>query len=170
MARPKGVIRKIADETNLDQATVRRALTSSDMSEQDAQADFAKAVEIVRAVADADRIIGHAANGRGEGATSNAFAEVKAEEARHRIEKMRLQNERLRGSLVDRADVTETLARMMADLRTAMLAVSGRLAPKLAGQTDVRAIAKNIDAEIRDALTVFANEEFFAALEREVFS
>jgi hypothetical protein len=170
MGRPKGVIRRIADETNLDQATVRRALTSSGMTEQDAQADFAKAVEIVKTVADADRIIGHATNGRGEGVPIDALAEAKAEETRLRTEKMRLQNERLRGSLVDRADVTETLTRMMADLRTAMLAVSGKLAQKLAGQTDVRAIAKKIDAEIRDALTVFANEEFFAALEREAFS
>jgi hypothetical protein len=170
MGRPKGTIRRLADETSLDQATVRRALTSSGMTERDAEADFAKAVEVVKAVADADRIIGHAVNGRGEGVTSNVFAEVKAEEARHRIEKMRLQNERLRGSLVDRADVTDTLTRMLADLRTVMLAVSGKLAPGLAGQTDARTIGKIIDAAIRDALTVFADEQFFAALEKEAFS
>ncbi|MDD1522641.1 MULTISPECIES: hypothetical protein [Bradyrhizobium] len=67
MGRPRGTIRKIADETGLDQSTVRRALAASNLTERDCEADFSKAIENVAAIADTDRIIGHAANGRGEG-------------------------------------------------------------------------------------------------------
>ncbi|MGY3589011.1 hypothetical protein ACVIGB_002034 [Bradyrhizobium sp. USDA 4341] len=162
MGRPRGIIRRIADETSLDQATVRRLLAAADITEQNCEADFARAVETVRSSADNDRVIGHAASGRGEGGTNSEYAAAKAEAERYRAEKMRLQNERLRGSLIDRASVTKTYTRILGDLRTTLLAMGGKLAPQLLGQTDVRLIAKILDTEMRDTLTVFADEQKFA--------
>ncbi|MGY4570799.1 hypothetical protein [Bradyrhizobium sp. USDA 3256] len=171
MGRPKGVIRRIADETSLDQATARRLLAAADMTEPDCEADFARAVEIVRQLADNDRVIGHAVNGRGQGGANGEYAAAKADEMRYRAEKMRLDNERKRGNLIDRAAATETITRILGDLRATLLAMGGKLAPALVGQADGRAIAKLIDNEVRDTLTELADESKFAeALDKEALS
>lgn len=171
MGRPKGVIRQIADEAGLDPATVRRSLESAGLTEAQAAADPAKAVETVKTLADNDRAIGHAVNGRGEGGANREYAAAKAEAERHRAEKLRLDNERKRGKLIDRADATETITRILGDLRATLLAMGGTLAPVLAGQTDVRAIAKLIDNEVRDKLSQFADVSKLAeALDKETLS
>ncbi|MEY9184547.1 hypothetical protein [Bradyrhizobium sp. USDA 313] len=172
MARPRGTIRKIADETGLDHATVRRALAAANLTEEQAEADFEKAVETVAAIADSDRIIGHAANGRGEGGgNSSDYAAARAESERHRAEKLRLQNEKLAGSLIDRQAVTDTGIRIVADARTAFLSLGHRVADKLAGKTDPREIARIIEAEARTVLGELTDEQrFFTALESDALS
>jgi hypothetical protein len=140
------------------------------MTEQDAQADFAKAVEIVKAVADTDRIIGHAVNGRGEGGgkQTSAYAQAKAQAELHRARKLELLNAKLEGSLVDRENVTVTGARIIAEVRTALLSLGPRIAPKVADKSDTREIARIVETEVRDVLGNLADEErFFAALESE---
>ncbi|MDI4236803.1 hypothetical protein OZ411_28730 [Bradyrhizobium sp. Arg237L] len=170
MGRPKGIIRRLADDAGLDQATVRRALAASDITEAQAEADFDNAVEAVTAIADTAKVIGHAASGRGEG-SSNAYAEARAQAELHRARKLELQNAKLEGSLVDRDAVTATGARIIAEVRTALLALGHRVASKAMGKTDAREIARIVEAEVRDVLGVLADEEkFFAALQAEALS
>ncbi|MGY3618419.1 hypothetical protein [Bradyrhizobium sp. USDA 10063] len=170
MGRPKGIIRKLADETGLDQATVRRACAAAELTEEQCEADFAHAVEAVKAIADSDRVIGHAASGRG-GVSNNAYAEAKAQAELHRARKLELQNAQLEGRLIDRAAVTETGARIIAEVRTALLAVGHRIANKVAGKSDTREIARIVEAEVREVLGALADEErFFAALDAETLS
>lgn len=168
----RGTIRKIADEAGVDQATVRRALQEAGVSAD--EVGIAKAVETVTAIADPARIIGHAVNGRGEGehsATTDALAEAKAHAARLQARKLELQNARLEGSLISREAVTATGIRIIAEVRTALLALGYRLADKVAGKTDVQEIARITESEVRAVLGELADEaRFFAALESEALS
>jgi hypothetical protein len=70
--------------------------------------------------------------------------------------------------LVSRADVTDTGARILAEVRTALLSLGPRIAPKVANESDTREIARIVETEVRDVLGNLADEErFFAALESE---
>lgn len=173
MGRPRGPIRNVAEATGLDQATVRRALEVANIAESEIAARFDDVCVSVRAIADDAKAAGHASLGRGEtgGGNISELAQVRTEHARAQIEKIRIQNQREMGKLVDRADATETITHILGDLRTTLLAMGGKLAPTLAGQTDVRSIANLIDAEVRDTLAAFTDEsKFFAALENEALS
>jgi hypothetical protein len=174
MGRPRGVIRRLADETGLDQATVRRALAAAGISEQACGDDFAKAVEIVRANADPARIAGHAANGRGEGGSSNAtstLAEARARAELMRAEKLEIENAKAKRLLISREDVTDTCAKILSNARTALLEMGHRLAPKVAGKTDLGEIARITKDEVRTVLGVIADDKaFFAAMEADTLS
>ena len=173
MGRPKGVIRRLADETALDQATVRRGLAAAGMSEQACEADFAKAVEIVIAFSDTARVVGHAANGRGEGGSRevSALAEAKAKREIQQVRRLEIQNAKAVGKLIDRDAVTATGMHIIATARTALLSLGYRLAEKVAGKTDVKEIARIVESEVRDVLGVLADETaFFEALEIEALT
>lgn len=144
----RGIIQKIADECGVDQATVRNALKAA--SESITNPNFEKAVQIVRAVADPNRVLGHATNGRGEGGDTNLneLTTIKAEHARQQANKIRIQNERALGKLVSRDDVTETGKRIIAEARTALIAAGHRAAARINGKSSPREIADIIEAEI----------------------
>jgi len=161
MGRPKGVIRKLADEAELDPATVRRALAAANVTEGQAEADFPKAIEIVNAMADSDRVLGHAANGRGEGGTESPYSTARAQSETHRARKLELQNAQLEGRLIERAFVEDTTTQILGDLRVALIAVGVRLAPRVAGENDQKSIARIIEDEIRNTLTAFADPDKF---------
>lgn len=168
----RGRIRKIADEAGVDQATVRRAFKQVGVSPD--QVGIAKAVETVTSIADPARIIGHAVNGGGDGersATTDALAEAKAHAARLQARKLELQNAKLEGSLIPREAVTATGIRIIAEVRTALLALHYRLADKVAGKTDVQEIARITESEVRVVLGELADEaRFFSTLENEALS
>jgi hypothetical protein len=173
MGRPKGVVSKIADETGLDQATVRRAMAAANLTEQQCEADIDAAVDTVAALADTDRVIGHEASGRGEGGNraSTAYAEAKAQSELHRARKLEIQNAKLEGELISRKDMTETGVHIIATVRTGLLSLGYRIAEKVAGKTDLQEIARITDAEVRDVLGLLADEtQFFAALEADALS
>lgn len=171
MGRPKGVFGKIADEIGISRTSVRRALTEAGMTEQEAERDFGRAVEIAQAFNDKDKTLGHNALGRGGGGTSNEYAAARAEAERHRAEKLRLQNEKLRGSLISREAVTETGIRLIAEVRTALLSLGPRIADKLASKADTKDIARIITVEVRDVLGVLSDSDrFLAALDDEALS
>jgi len=148
MGRPKGIIQKIAEQCGVDQNSVRRALKAA--GESITNPDFENAVEIVKAVADGSKVLGHATNGRGEGgdAKLNELATIKAEHARQQANKIRIQNERALGKLVSRDDVTETGKRIIAEARTALIAAGHRAAARITGKSSPREIADIIEAEI----------------------
>lgn len=166
----KGLIRRVADATGVDQATVRRALAAAELDPK--EVSFEEAVKVAQSIADPDRVIGHAAHGRGEGGgNSSAYADAKAQTELYRAEKFRLQNEKLAGRLIDRQDVTDTGIRILADVRTAFLALGPRVADRLVGKTDAREIARAIEAEARIVLGELADDEkFFEALDIEALT
>ena len=161
MGRRRGPIRRVADALNFDQATVRRAMTDTNMNETDIEADFERACETVRAVVDKDKLHGHALAGRGDNrdAELSPLAKAKAEAEFHRAEKLRIQNEVLRGKLIDREHATETLVGALGDLRSAILATPIRVAQSLAGLTDTKQIAAAIEGELRRMLETFADAD-----------
>lgn len=64
----KGTIRRAADAAGFDQATVRRAVEAADLDPT--AVGFEEALHLARSIADPARVIGHAANGRGEAGTA----------------------------------------------------------------------------------------------------
>lgn len=170
----RGTIQEIAGATGVNQATVRRALSAAGLKSERGSYDFVTAVEAVKANADPARIAGHAASGRGEGGGSdatNTLAEARARAENLRARKLELETAKAEGRLINRDDVTETGAYIIAAARTALLALGYRLAEKVANKSDVREIARIIELEVRDVLGVLADEEkFFAILEVEALT
>jgi|APCry1669190731_1035312.scaffolds.fasta_scaffold21999_2 hypothetical protein len=162
----KGKIQQLAEAAGVNQASVRRAII--DAGRDPKAISFDDALPIVRAVVDTDRVIGHAASGRGEGGNneSSVYTAAKAEHARQQTEKIRIQNERALGKLIDRDAVTETGKHIIATARTAFLSLSYRLAEKVAGKTDLAHITGIIESEVRIVLGELADESrFMAALD-----
>ncbi|MET4479467.1 hypothetical protein [Bradyrhizobium sp. F1.13.3] len=168
----RGMIRRVADAVGFDQATVRRAIEAAGLDPKDV--DFDQALHLARSIADPARIVGHAANGRGEGghsALTDTLAEAKAHAERLRARKIELLNAKLEGSLIPREAVTATGARILAEARTSLLSLGHRLAPKVAGKTDTREIARIVETEVRDVLGALSDDQrFFADLEAEALS
>jgi hypothetical protein len=170
----RGTIQKIADATGLNQATVRRALKAAGLTAGRGGYDFTQAVETVNAIADTARIVGHAANGRGEGgstAVASALGDAKVRREALQVRKLEIENAKAEGRLIDREAVTTTGARIIATARTALLSLGYRAAEKVVGKTDVREIARILETEVRDVLGVLADEaKFFAALEADALT
>ncbi|MGY4289168.1 hypothetical protein ACVWXO_008388 [Bradyrhizobium sp. LM2.7] len=168
----RGTIRRVADAAGLDQATVRRAVQMAGLDAK--TVGFEGGLQLAQSIADPARVIGHATNGRGEGgnsAVTNTLAEAKAHAERLRARKIELQNAQLEGSLISRDAVTATGKRILAEARTALLSLGHRLAPKVAGKTDTREIARIVETEVRDVLGALADDKrFFADLEAETLS
>lgn len=169
----RGTIQEIAEATGVNQATVRRALRAEGLTPGRGGYAFNDAVEIVKAIADQDRLLGNAASGRGEGGATqvSAYSEAKALAERHRARKLELENEATEGRLIPREAVTDTGVGIITAVRTALLAIGTRVAPKLAGKTDLPEIARLIEEEVRTVLGVLADpDRFFAELEAEALS
>ncbi len=78
---------------------------------------------------------------------------------------------KLEGDLISREAVTATGIHIITTTRTALLTLGNRVAEKIAGKTDVREIARLVDAEVRDVLGALADEtKFFAAMEADALS
>lgn len=171
MGRPKGTIRRVAEARGLDQATVRRAVIAAGLDPR--SVSFDRALQLVQSIADPARVIGHATSGRGEGGhtATEALADAKAHAARLSARKQELLNAKLEGSLISREAVTATGARILSEARTALLSLGHRIAPKVAGKTDTREIARIVEAEVRDLLGEIADDaRFFEALDDEALS
>lgn len=170
----RGTIQKIAEATGVNQATVRRALASAGLTAGRGGYDFTQAVEIVSTVADTARVVGHAANGRGEGgntAVASALGEAKVRRESLQARKLEIENAKLEGSLISRDAVTATGIHIITTTRTALLTLGHRVAEKIAGKTDVREIARLVDAEVRDVLGALSDPQtFLAALEADALS
>ena len=170
----RGTIQKIADATGGNQATVRRALNAAGLTAGRGGYDFALAVETVNAIADTARVVGHAANGRGEGgntAAASALGEAKVRREILQARRLEIENAKAEGTLIDREAVTATGRHIIATARTAFLSLGDRAAEKVAGKTDIKEIAKIIKAEACDVLGVLADDtKFFAALEADALS
>jgi hypothetical protein len=174
MTDKRGTIQKIADATGVNQATVRRSLRAAGLIAGRGGYDFAEAVNAVNAISDTARVVGHAANGRGEGgstAAATALGEAKVRRETLQARKLEIENAKAEGRLIDRDAVTATGIHIITTTRTALLTLGNRVAEKVAGKTDVREIARIVDAEVRDVLGALADEsKFFAALEADALA
>lgn len=70
-------------------------------------------------------------------------------------EGQRLKNAKLRGELIERATADDHLARVVTDIRAALLAVPSRLGSRLALNPEIIA---GLDSEIREILTTLATQ------------
>ena len=85
--------------------------------------------------------------------------------------KLEIENQKLEGELIARNAVTATGVHIITTARTALLTLGNRVAEKVAGRTDVREIARLVDAEVRDVLGALSDETtFFAAMEADALS
>jgi hypothetical protein len=160
----RGTIQKIAEAASVNQATVRRALSAAGMTAGRGGYPFAEAVEAVKAIADTSRVIGHAANGRGEGGSSShvqALGEAKVRRESLQARRLEIENAKAEGSLIDRDAVTETGINVIVAARTAILALGYRCAERVAVLTDVKEIAKIIEDEARIVLSALADPQTF---------
>lgn len=168
----RGTIQDIADATEVDQATVRRALKAAGLVPGRGGYQFDDAVKIVEAIADKDRVMASDAAGRaGGGARLSPYAEAKTQSELHRARKLQIENEVAEGKLIDRQSVHDTGVNLVTEVRTALLAVGNRVAGKLVGLSDTTEIATIVEAGIRDVLATLADEAaFVAAIEAELLS
>jgi hypothetical protein len=168
MGRPKGAISRIAEELDVDQKTVRRALEAAGMSQEQAEADFNAAVEAAKPFIDHERVVGHQAT---RATTNPAIRDARSRVEELKAQKLALEIAVTERRLVDREAVTETGVRIISAVRTSLLALGYRLAPKVAGKTDTRDIARIVEQEVRDVLGVLADEDrFLAELEEEALT
>lgn len=162
----RGLNRKIADAESVDPKTVRNALTAAGRDPK--SVTFEEGAEIVRAVADPARVNGHAAT---RVSSNPALTDVRRRHEDLKARQLELEIAQQEGRLIDREAVTATGAHIIATARTALLSLGHRVATKIAGKTDVKEIARIVEAEVRDVLGVLGDpDKFFAALETDALS
>ncbi len=116
--------------------------------------DAMEARAVLSAAIDPARATGNRLAGRAGGAVAPEISElskVRIETERARIRKMTLENDERTGKLVDRATVTEAGEAFAATVRTSIMAVAPKIAPRLVGKTRDE-IAGALEIELRHAL------------------
>ncbi len=170
MAR-RGKIQEIADECGVDHRTVRRALERAGLKAGRGGYGYAEAVAAVNANADPARVNGHAATRVSENGGGGKMLDARTRHEELKARKLEIENQKLEGELISREAVTATGIHIITTTRTALLTLGSRVAEKIAGKTDVREIARLVDAEVRDVLGVLSDPEtFLAALEADALS
>jgi len=91
-----------------------------------------------------------------------ALIESKRQFAAEQTRKLKLSNDRVEAALLDRETVAATGRDVIARARVAFLAIGAKLAPRLAGETDVKKIAATIEEEARAALSALADLDMIA--------
>jgi hypothetical protein len=163
-------IQEIATACGVDHRTVRRALDRAGLKAGRGGYSFDEAVAAVNAIADPARLSGHAVT-RDNGAASSPMMEARVRSETLTARRLELENQKLEGELISRDAVTATGIHIITTARTALLTLGHRCAEKVAGKTDVRDIARIVDAEVRDVLGALADEtKFLAALEADALS
>ena len=116
--------------------------------------DATEARTVLSAAIDPARATGNRLAGRAGGAVAPEISElskVRIETERARIRKMQLENDERTGKLVDRATVTEAGEAFAATVRTSIMAVAPKIAPRLVGKTRDE-ISAALEIELRHAL------------------
>ena len=168
MGRPRGEISKIADDLGVDPKTVRRALEAAGLAQDQVAVDFEAALKAIRPFIDNERVVEHQAT---RITTNPAIRDARSRVEELKAQKLALEIAKAEGRLIDRDAVTESGVRIISAVRTSLLALGYRLAPKVAGKTDPKEIARIVETEVRDVLGVLADETaFFAALETDALS
>jgi hypothetical protein len=165
----RGKIQEIAEECGVNHKTVRNALAKAGLIAGRGGYDFAEAVAAVNAIADPARVNGHAVTrGNGDG---GAMLDARTRHEHLKARRLEIENQKLEGDLISREAVTATGIHIITTTRTALLTLGNRVAEKVAGKSDVREIARLVDAEVRDVLGALADETtFFAAMEADALS
>lgn len=165
----RGKIQRAADAVGANQAAVRRALKQTGTED----AGLEDIIEIARANVDAERAVGHAANGRGEGGDGpmSALTRAKLRKAELDNQKSEIELAKAANELINRETVTRVGVHLITAARTALLSLSHRLAPKVAGKADIGELSRIIETEVRDVLGTLADEkQFLTAIEDEALT
>jgi hypothetical protein len=166
----RGKIQLIAERCGVNQATVRRALASAGLKAGRGGYDFDAAVAAVNAIADPARINGHAVT-RGNVGNGGAMQEARTRHEELKARRLEIDNAKAERELISRQAVKATCASVVAVTRTAVLTLGNRVAEKIAGLTDVKAIARIVDAQVRELLGELADaDRFFEIVESEALS
>ena len=156
-------VAEIAAELGVDHKTVRRALIAAGFDMTNERHDRAEAIETVRNIADPARMIGHASHGRGAPSnTATIIADARARSEIAKAARTELDLEVRRGDLVERVAVLEAGADLIARVRTTLLSIGFRIAPKVEGLS-VDQAARIINEELRIALGVLGDSDAFTA-------
>lgn len=102
--------------------------------------------------------IRHVAGKAGNAASNLDLNAEKARLAKEQADGQAMKNAQLRGELVEAEAVAQEWESIVADVRSAMLAVPGRLRRRAGGALDAAAISL-VDHEIREALEALANPD-----------
>jgi len=165
----RGKISLIAERCGVDPKTVSRALERAGLKSGRGGYVLADAIAAVNAIAEPSRIAAHAAT-RGNG-SGGAMMDARTRHEELKARKLEIENQKLEGELIARNAVTATGVHIITTARTALLTLGNRVAEKVAGRTDVREIARLVDAEVRDVLGALSDETtFFAAMEADALS
>jgi hypothetical protein len=166
----RGTIQEIADECGVDHRTVRHALERAGLKAGRGGYPFDEAVATVNAIADPARLNGHAVT-RGNAGNGGAMLDARTRHEELKARRLEIENQRLEGELISRGAVTATGVHIITTARTALLTIGHRVAEKVANKSDVREIARIVDAEVRDVLGALADEtKFQAALDADTLS
>jgi len=162
----RATITELAAEFHIARSVALRYLTDAGIP-RDAKKtyDFDDAAEAIQrrkdeATTDGNRLAGRA-GGLGDDAARLKLAHSKAESEQMRARKLRLDVEAKEGALIDRRAVEKTGHFVIAAARTAFLSIGAKVAPRLAGMTDERQIARIIEDEARIALGPLADIDQF---------
>jgi hypothetical protein len=126
MGRPNGPIGLVADALDIDQASVRRAVLAAGLDPKTIGYD--EALKLAQNIVDPVRVVGHKAT---RVSSNPAMTDARTRHEELKARQLELQNAKLEGSLIDRNAVTETGARIIAEVRTALLSLGPRIAPKV---------------------------------------
>ena len=159
-------LREIGRKAGVDDKTVARAVEIAGLNAIGGKYDLDAAIKAIADNADPSLIAGHNAAARGDiqgaGSATSILATAKARAEEARAAKIELELQLRRGELVERAAVLEAGADLIARVRTTLLSIGFRIAPKVEG-LDVQAAAKVINDEIRVALGVLGDADAFTA-------
>jgi hypothetical protein len=161
----RATITQLAEENHIARSVALRHLKDAGIPRDPTNKTFnhAEASEAIRLRLDEARIIGNRNAGRasqGHSLDDEARRDLnrsKAEEARLRTRRWKLKVEQDEGKLIDRETVTEVCKDIGTRARSAFLSIGPKLAARLAGMTDEKAIAKLIEDEARLALGALAD-------------
>lgn len=168
-------VTELKRETGTDPVLVKKWLAEAKIARRSSDKTWprVKALNAINARKDQTLTTVHRA-GRGKvngdvssvaGAAHAALSSAKADAERERHRKLKLDNDRREGNLIDRTKITATAKAIVGTVRTSLLSVPDRVAPKLVGLNDPTEISEILENEIRACLSSIATASTF---EREV--
>jgi hypothetical protein len=159
----------IKQNTGLSLPTIRKALKAAGVGANSAgKYDEGAALAAIASQVDPARTAGHAVGGKGEVAEAtgpaaraslNTYADARARSEEMRAQKLELEVRRRSSELVERAAVTRAGVSLFTQTRIALMAVPSKVASKLLNIADALEAQHIVEDAIRDALTVFADEQ-----------
>ena len=150
----------LAGITGASRPTAARLAREAGVREVGGKFDPEPALAAIRAGLDLDKATGHRLIGNGarlEGGTSSGLTAARERQALASAEAREIANAERRKQLVERKAVEAALADVLVRVRSAVLAVAGKSAPKVAAVSDVARCRAILESDLRAALSDLAD-------------